>query len=583
MDPWKAPVQVVVALVAATGIDNPKRLFSLVFLVGAIVTGVYRKYGDYLDDAYERHPIATLLLAFLTDNGTIVFVIFSIVFSIGFVNDKFRNSLARKKTLPPLETTQSLGGSTAIPSTGVLRKHKRAVAARRLFGIDKSIRFNRYVEATAIWKRFEDLGSQGFSWGNEAEIASLLELVVRDLVKILGVPYLSVRLEVQFSGLRPDKWLVYRKDIPIGVIEVKLPTFRQEEDASMNNEHVHGQVFDYLTMLKAYYGVQQPFCILTTYRQWQVYWLDGMDDIATQEKTENKVPQRSRRCIGHTWDEILGHVNQEFNQEEIQEEGEGERNLYCSRIVSHNDTDILVFLGTIIRKMLCTEVEELEFDDLTKAVIKCHNDTWQWVSLRSTGRFTWRPTVRANCTIFYLLKQLGGGTDGRVWLACTKKREICAIKMQYGLGKASVCPEELSEYERNEKESEDKELYEGLLNERECWREAQPEAGQSVRITCILGDKPNALVMPYFAQVPPGRNLTDEEIGAAKNAVRSFAENGWKHNDLKWDHVGFYNRNVPGRGLQIRAVLLDLGFVEILEEGEKEAAIQDMLRALDLD
>ena len=74
-------------------------------------------------------------------------------------------------------------------------------------------------------------------------------------------------------------------------MEVKLPTFRQEEDASMNNEHVHGQVFDYLTMLKAYYCVQQPFCILTTYRQWKVYWLDGMDDIATQEKTENKVPQ----------------------------------------------------------------------------------------------------------------------------------------------------------------------------------------------------------------------------------------------------------------------------------------------------
>ena len=90
--------------------------------------------------------------------------------------------------------------------------------------------------------------------------------------------------------------------------------------------------------------------------------------------------------------------------------------------------------------------------------------------------------------------------------------------------------------EKKAKKEKEQRLREKLSAEENCWHESQPDVGKNVKVKCVLGNEPNALVMPYFAQVPPGRSLTDdEETEAVQDAVRNFAEKGWKHKDPKWN------------------------------------------------
>ena len=126
----------------------------------------------------------------------------------------------------------------------------------------------------------------------------------------------------------------------------------------------------------------------------------------------------------------MQHVNKEEDQR-VPENQELDIQEERSDVFNHNE---LYFLGTII---LCTEVKDSEFNDVTKAAIKCYYDTWQWVVLHTTDRFTWKSSFPANSRIFYLLKQLSGGTEGRVWLACTRRKKICAINMTYELERSS--------------------------------------------------------------------------------------------------------------------------------------------------
>lgn len=62
-------------------------------------------------------------------------------------------------------------------------------------------------------------------------------------------------------------------------------------------------------------------------------------------------------------------------------------------------------------------------------------DDWYWSPSpwKNSDRpvFVQMPTER--CTNFYILKPLGAGEHGRVWLACSRNRLVCALKFrQYG-------------------------------------------------------------------------------------------------------------------------------------------------------
>jgi len=133
------------------------------------------------------------------------------------------------------------------------------------------------------------LGStkQGFlEYSNEAGITDHIKLVLWDALNILQLENLRISPEHYMAGTRSDILIIWGKlGTPVGAIEVKIPNNDLEADAThpMSNEIFHGQLFDYLAILRYTYGVRHPFGIATTYQSWRFCWLPESDEVAASE------------------------------------------------------------------------------------------------------------------------------------------------------------------------------------------------------------------------------------------------------------------------------------------------------------
>jgi hypothetical protein len=90
---------------------------------------------------------------------------------------------------------------------------------------------------------------------------------------------------------------------------------------------------------------------------------------------------------------------------------------------------------------------------------------------------------------------------------------------------------------------------------------------------CRVGKLPNNagyLCMPYLQPIP--RNQRLQEMNNVKEALKSFAESGYKHNDIRWRHFGSYEGKM---------YLCDLGHIEELTEADSETWIEESLRLLE--
>ena len=93
--------------------------------------------------------------------------------------------------------------------------------------------------------------------------------------------------EMQFRNQRPDVWIIHSNGLPIGIIEVKKPSA-----TIMNEPLLAGQVFDYLNLLKSFYGVQWHFAIVSTYEEWRFFWLPGVSDSVAKLIGQDGITQR---------------------------------------------------------------------------------------------------------------------------------------------------------------------------------------------------------------------------------------------------------------------------------------------------
>jgi hypothetical protein len=84
----------------------------------------------------------------------------------------------------------------------------------------------------------------------------------------------------------PDIWVVTSRGIPVGVIEVKRP-----DDKIMEEPLAHGQIYDYMLRLRSFHGLKHVFGIVTTYKQWRVYWLPSTDPIAASDTINSAAEQ----------------------------------------------------------------------------------------------------------------------------------------------------------------------------------------------------------------------------------------------------------------------------------------------------
>jgi len=154
----------------------------------------------------------------------------------------------------------------------------------------------------------------------------------------------------------------------------------------------------------------------------------------------------------------------------------------------------------------------------------------------------------------FLLEDLRGGRDGRVWKVCDEEGRIGVVKYP------TNCI------------TEDK-----YQAEAERWRSIWEFKDAHVRKL----NKTFALVLPFVQPLLPGEEKHEEVRRVTFDAVRSMARQGLRHGDLLWRHVGL-RVDAGGKVKRpLEAVLFDLTECSPLEPSERAEAADQMIKVLE--
>jgi hypothetical protein len=394
-------------------------------------------------------------------------------------------------------------------------------------------------------------------YGSESDIARSVRAVLVDVAEalkpVLGELKVSFISELDVFGDRADLWILRRLGVPVGVVEVKRPG---RTDAIFNSEYVAGQIFDYMRRLREFHGLDHVFGIVSTYREWRIVWLADCDDAAFNDDRTRllahsglQVDLRPPAPAWESWQTPDGDVVAEAQP---QSSPAKERVVRAGRVMRWDDPALVVTLASVLLKMVTSPATRLkQLLDPGRKYIKVGEKDWMWAMLpNGTPELRYWPMPNANVATFLLLLHLGDGVNGRAWLAMTLAGVACVLKFP--------------------KESHDSD---SLHGEVEIWRTVWGVDGVRVQ---QLANKP-ALVMPYVRTCSAQADQTEEVRDATRVAVARMAAAGWRHNDVKWEHVGLYKQAGT-----LRAVLIDAGDVLSVPPEERADAQAEMLSALGL-
>lgn len=348
---------------------------------------------------------------------------------MSFVNKLSVNYIGKNIFLngfPPLNPKPIISSATShIPG-------KNRATAEILKSFDVPLVETHLVNVSVpsrIWIEFGE--KREFLYANEDNVKSFVKDVIVECVNALGLSRdISVLTEVEILGERPDVWLIYSGKMPIGVIEVKKP------GDIFNNEFVLGQSFDYLNILSTFYGIEHPFCILSTYVQWRLVWLPS-------KKTDAYVLNNLAVDIAPNWTEATMHdflsymdipIHESIDRVHLSDAGIPTavlpRFVNVSQIINYTDSILAKWLCSIIRKTYCCPRNHVSLVSGENIYIKLTENTMLWEKLPSnilpgSFLFSMPPTNTKN---YFLIKDLHGGLHGRVWLGVSPSGHLVVFK-----------------------------------------------------------------------------------------------------------------------------------------------------------
>jgi hypothetical protein len=220
-------------------------------------------------------------------------------------------------------------------------------------------------------------------------------------------------------------------------------------------------------------------------------------------------------------------------------------------------------LASALLKMAASPANKaVKLVDPTREYMQVTEAAWFWCKLPEHF-----PSIKLGLAVpkrgttkLLLLAHIGDGDYGRVWLASSERGVACALKFP----------------------RHDAKVQSALSRELQVWRDVlgNPEA---VRIQSFNGRE--ALLMPYLHICSTttngdgaGQQPTSEVRAAACRAAVRMATGGWRHDDLKWSHVGLYRAE---GGLE--AFFVDLGMCTAVKgPDEQKSAVKAMKEALGL-
>ncbi|KYQ92301.1 hypothetical protein DLAC_06263 [Tieghemostelium lacteum] len=443
--------------------------------------------------------------------------------------------------LPKLNT---MSLSKSLPSINT--SHKPATIFVNEFPIIENLKMITNLPSL-IWTTYKVTGNS-LRWASENDIAQLVVAVIRDIIQSLELESrIHCQSEVTVNGLRSDMWVLICDDIPIGVVEVKKPSNvgPTEANVEMDNQHVHGQIYDYMLLLSNMHGQKNVFGIVSTYAQWRCYWLFNTftvmtDSVSKPNITLLDIPIPSVRGTLQTKKDLM------FEQMLP-------RTFFGTKVYNYNDLTLPPLLANVIHHMYSTGFEHIDLKKKTH-FINVSEDSMIWVNFRSPIEFNFNFAPFSYITKVFLIQDLGGGEHGKVWLSCDQKGNVFVLKFfkQNHIG------------HDNSKDAD---------NERKLWKEIW---GIETKVSTFINNK--ALMMPYIKPLSQ-QDWDDTKIQSCINeSVNNFISAGYYHLDLKKEHVGKYQSKLG----KPHIVLFDLSSVKKIAEESPTEYKQKMLNALDI-
>ena len=411
-------------------------------------------------------------------------------------------------------------------------------------------------------------------------VSQVLKDIIGTLSNVLRVQVV-VQKEMQFNGQKADLWVLLAMGVPIGVVEVKKSgsspndmKVSSTKKVVLDDSVVAGQLYDYMKALRLFYGLDHVFGIVTTYREWRIFWLEDTEDVARETDLakvplpaapmsvdlrpaipvqENRIEALVSNLDRVTLSDAAGPQPSPASANVLQDT----RRLRAGRIMPWNDCDLVLTLATVIIKMATSTTTKRAvlfergrvYPYVTASAFK-----WQTPSAAAWPTFNAR-MPRVGCTDFYILAHLGDGVNGRAYLAMTTSGSGAVLKFPRGSHKQA-------------------DIVDGPMNwEATLWQKVWDV---NARVQLLVDTA--VLVMPYYRTCQCEDDRTAEAKAAARAAVQQMVSRGWEQNDIKWEHVGLY----MDRGGTLKAVLVDLGDVSPVKPEDRAAAEQRMLRLLGL-
>ena len=393
-------------------------------------------------------------------------------------------------------------------------------------------------------------------WSSGSMVTAYVRQVLNDLCFVAGFDELSCHQELSlFDNQKPDIVIICEFGIPIGVLQVKTSN---RKTSPLSKEKVLGQLFDYLVHLKNYTGRRDVFGILTTYHEWRVVWLPECDEAARSTETtlanciQGPIAQLPDYPSPNWSDPDQSSQFLPANIPRNSQESEIPRQLFGTRIIEWNDPDLPHILLSVIQKMRSSPMNPVSYFTLSphRSYIYLTKDSFRWEKIAEEVQLSF---IEGNMQSYFqpafLVAYLGGGRDGRAWLACTGVGKVCVLKFSKNV--------------------------DNLQKEKRIWK----EAWNCDVIVKQLNNLP-VLIMPWVKHCSENEFHSNEEVKVAVNdAITRMASVGYMHDDSYLRHVGLYRKD--GR---LRALLFDLsGATPINRDQESiENAISQMMSELDI-
>ena len=506
----------------------------------------------------------------------------------------------RKALIPPLARDNEPLQSTAhTENTG----HEDATPLREdEFDGIQSVDVSMLLDGVSIYAEYDDTApslllsvlhsSLAFVYQNETQIQRYVMLAMEDALIAMDLrDFLEVQPEISVFSYRPDIIVVSHSTLGIIlVVEVKKPG----KDV-FTSHSVAGQVYDYLVGMLGM-GITCPMVVLTTYEEMVIAHLnDGghartlMEEVAGQmeqplkseieflkgdatgEEHETPGSPLSRRnlVVSTPQDDVAsttakqragGRDSDDDLDDDGSDDSDWNRCVCYSKVVERGGVFKAWMFAIRCAVQACIRSPPfdipLQGSTPSFACARVNEMGMVWGDLPSDLKIDYFTTPKKATESFYLLSDLGRGSNGRAYLVCTSSGKACVAKF-YFIKDDEAHRVRVSAWLRQEQRKillEERKAE--AVQEKNYWSTFY-EGKYDVEVRQLHGHW--CLLLPYFDPI------TDvQSRHACLPQVRRILERfksknlKYKDDDLRWRHVGIRNGEIA---------LFDLGSLETPEEG----------------